>query len=148
VSDAVVTVNRDGVDVPGSMLETDGQVIQFAFDSALSEPGRYEVVYEMISFDRDETDASFFFDYVPDAPPPVRLGQLDAPPRDLNLVPILASIFLAGCLVGLAFVYLSRVEAGRREATDGPDEGPAEGPGDGGHAPQGEGSSDADSACR
>ena len=120
VSEAVVTVTREEVEVPGSMLETDGQIIRFAFDSPVTEPGRYEVAYNMISFDLDESEASYFFDYVPDAPQPVRLGPVDTS-GDSNLVPILAGSVMVVCLAGLAFIYLSRVVAGR-EAADGPDD--------------------------
>ncbi|MCP4227200.1 MAG: copper resistance protein CopC [Actinomycetia bacterium] len=123
ISDGVVTVTLDGVVIPGSMIETEGQIIRFGFDEPLTEPGRYEVAYEFLSFDLDPGEATYVFDFVPEALQPVRLGLLDEP-ESRSWVPVVAGVILVGCLAGLAFLFLGRIKVGRGIDEDDPDADP------------------------
>ncbi|MEM7338936.1 MAG: copper resistance protein CopC [Actinomycetota bacterium] len=121
VTEAVVEVTFDGETVPGSMLVDEGIIIRYVFDDALAEPGRYDVRYEMISFDTDFTERDFFFTYDPEAPPPIRLGTVI---EERNWTPIIASGVFIASMLALAFLFLSRLESRRRlrTAADGESE--------------------------
>ena len=112
VSGASVTVVHDGATVPGSMTVTDGSIIRFAFDEALSSAGTYDVTYEMISYDLDETRGSFSFTFEPEAPQARRIGTVE--PEGRNWVQIIATGVLIAALAGVAFLFLSRLESRRR----------------------------------
>jgi methionine-rich copper-binding protein CopC len=75
VTNATVTVSLNGVPLPGVTTVTDGRVIRFELNEPLTTPGRYEVTYQMISFDSDETASGFFFTYDASAPQPTRIGE-------------------------------------------------------------------------
>ncbi|MGI9615774.1 MAG: copper resistance CopC family protein [Acidimicrobiales bacterium] len=122
VSDATVEVLHDGQLVPGSMIVSDGSIIRFEFDEALTSSGTYEVSYAMISYDLDATSGQFSFTFEPGAPQARRIGTVEPEPR--NWLPIIATGVLIAALVAAAFVFLSRVEAKRRSGTS-PPEAPA-----------------------
>ncbi|MEM7275661.1 MAG: copper resistance protein CopC [Actinomycetota bacterium] len=67
ITNAVVTVTYNGVPVPGRTTVADGRIITFTLDQPLAQPGRYQVNYEMISFDSDFTTGGFFFTFDPTA---------------------------------------------------------------------------------
>ena len=121
VTDASVEVVHDGESVGGSMSVTDGSIVRFDFDEPLSSTGTYEVTYRMTSFDLDLTEAGFSFTFEPDAPQALRLGVVE--PTGRNWVAIIATVVLISSLVGLAFVFLSRLEAKRRLAASTSDPG-------------------------
>lgn len=113
VSSASVEVVHDGEVVPGSMTVTDGSIIRFVFDEALTSSGRYDVTYQMISYDLDDTEDGFFFTFEPEAPQALRIGE----PGEVggrNWLQIGATVVLIASLAGLAFVFLSRLEQRRR----------------------------------
>ncbi|MEM8925631.1 MAG: copper resistance protein CopC [Actinomycetota bacterium] len=113
ITEARVTVTRDGQDVPGTMVNTDGIIIRFELDEPITEPGRYDVRYEMISFDLDDTADGFFFEYEPSAPEPFRLGVVQEP-EGTNWVMVAASAVLMAALAGLLFIFVKRVDGQRR----------------------------------
>ena len=121
ITDAVVTVTYNGVPVPGRTTVPDGQVITYALDQPLAQPGRYQVSYEMISFDSDFTTGGFFFTFDPAAPPPVRLE-----PSGSGGFPT-TTIALAGAglviVLGLLSLFVQRIDGRRRgrilEVSDG-----------------------------
>jgi methionine-rich copper-binding protein CopC len=118
VSDAVVRVTFDGAELPGTMLTDEGTIIRFQLEEPLSQPGRYDVSYEMLSFDLDQTESGFFFTFAPDSPPPLRLGNVtEAGSGGRDWIPIIATVVLVGSLAGLAFMFLDRLE-GRRQTAD------------------------------
>lgn len=121
VTDASVDVVHDGEVVSGSMSVTDGSIVRFDFDEPLSSTGAYEVTYRMTSFDLDQTEAGFTFTFEPDAPQALRLGVVE--PTGRNWVAIIATVILIASLVGLAFVFVSRLEAKRRLAASTGDSG-------------------------
>ena len=73
VTDASVTVTYNGVPVAGSTTVADGEVITFVLEQPLVDPGRYQVTYEMISFDSDFTTGGFFFTFDPVADQAARI---------------------------------------------------------------------------
>lgn len=108
----------DGEFIDGQLLQTEGQLIRYEMP-AVSEVGRYLVRYNMISADGDLTDAAYFFTYHPDAAQPLRLGDAAVPASGSSrLAPIVASVVLGLCLLGLAMMYLSGLEK-RRAAKQG-----------------------------
>lgn len=73
VSEAVVNVTFNGVPVDGQTTVADGELITFALAQPLSQSGRYQVNFEMISFDTDFTTGGFFFTFDPAASPVDRI---------------------------------------------------------------------------
>lgn len=120
VSDATVEVLHDGQPVPGSMITTDGSIIRFEFDEALTSAGTYEVTYAMTSYDLDATTGTFSFTFEPEAPQARRIGTVEPEPR--NWLPIVATGVLIAALAAAAFLFLSRVEAKRRSGASSTDE--------------------------
>ncbi len=116
VSDAQVTVTLDGEVVAGETTATDGIIIRFELDEPLATPGRYEVAYDMISFDLDETADGYFFFYEPSAPEPLRLGVVEDPGPNWTVIG--ASVVLGACVVGLLFLFVTRLESQRRASAD------------------------------
>ena len=125
ITDAIVTVSYNGAPVPGSTTVANGELIRFEFDQPLQEVGRYQVFYEMTSFDSDYTTSGFFFTYDVNAAP---LVPLDAPgANDDSSFPILptaiAGIVLVALLAGFVWFSDSRRRQtagvdGRREHAD------------------------------
>jgi methionine-rich copper-binding protein CopC len=123
VSEASVTVTYNGVAVPGRTTVADGEVITFTLDQPLTEPGRYQVSFEMISVDSDFTTAGFFFTFDPAADQMARIE----PPGSSGF----SSTALVGSGIGLAVVatllglFVWRIGNRRRdqfvEATNGYD---------------------------
>ena len=119
VSEAVITVTFDGEVLSGTMAATEGPIIRLDLDEPLSDPGRYEVRYEMISFDLDDTVETFFFTYDPAAPEPPRLGVV-VESSGTNWAAIIASAVLLAALAGLLYLFVKRLEAQRDEAEPKP----------------------------
>jgi methionine-rich copper-binding protein CopC len=116
VSDAVVELAFGGAPIEGETVVADGTIIRFQLADPLSEPGRYDVSYHLTSYDLDDTDGGYFFTFAPDAPQPLRLGTVAGEPPGRNWVQLAATVVLVACLAGLAFLFLSRLEAKRRRA--------------------------------
>ena len=92
VSNAIVTLeDPNGILVDGTTSVADGQIIRFEMPP-LTETGRYIVRYTMDSADGDDTEAAYFFTYLPDGAQPARLGEPDVPDNTANVVSIVASI--------------------------------------------------------
>lgn len=114
ISDAVVTVKFNGAPVPGSTTVANGELIRFEFDEPLQNPGRYQVFYEMTSFDLDYTTSGFFFTYDTAAPPPARLDTPSA--SDDSSFPIVPTIIGTVVLVAVLGVFVWQFDARRRHA--------------------------------
>ena len=113
ITDAVVSVTYNGVPVAGRTTVADGKLITFALDQPLSQPGRYQVSYEMISFDSDFTTGGFFFSYDPAAAPAERL-ELPSSSDVPSITLVLAGAGLA-ILAGFLVVAIVRIERRRRQ---------------------------------
>ena len=130
VTEATIEVELEGRPVEGETITSEGTIIRFQLDEPLSEPGRYDVRYRMISFDLDESEGAYWFTYAPEAPEAQRLGAVEPPSSGLNWVGIVATAVLVASLAGLAFMFLSRLESRRRAPETGaepavtPDEEP------------------------
>lgn len=119
VTEALVTVTGpNGEAVTGEMSAADGLIIRFDLDEPLSEPGDYQLDYEMISFDLDFTERGYNFTYEPSAPEPIRLG-VEVEPEGRNWPMIAASVVLMAALAGLLFLFVKRADAQRVAAADG-----------------------------
>ncbi len=102
ITNASVTVTYNGVPVAGRTTVADGEVITFTLDQPLAQPGRYQVSYEMISFDSDFTTGGFFFTFDPAAAPPSGIE-----PSGSDGFPLVTlAISGAGLLVVLAIIAL------------------------------------------
>lgn len=113
VTNAVVNLeDPNGNTVEGKMTNSDGQIIRFETDP-LTVTGRYIVRYAMDSADGDFTEASYFFTYHPDSTQPVRLGEFSAPSTFRTVARVGAAIVFAACLIGLAMVFLTKLERDR-----------------------------------
>ena len=123
VSDAVVTVSYNEEPLAGVTTVTDGEIIRFELNDALELPGRYQVSFELISFDADRTTSAFFFTYAVDAPQPARIGLTDSEgltdgqTGGTDRILIGAAAFLLASLFGLLAVFVWRVDAKRRRET-------------------------------
>lgn len=128
VTEAVVMITGpDGEDIAGEMTAADGLIIRFSLDAPLTEPGDYQLDYEMISFDLDFTERGYNFTYDPAAPEPIRLG-VEVEPEGTNWPMIIASVVLMAALAGLLFLFVKRTDAQRGEpAPAGDDEPPSDG---------------------
>ncbi len=73
ITDATVTVAYNGTPMAGATTVNAGEIITFTLDQALTQPGRYQVTYEMISFDGDFTTGGYFFTFDPVAAPMTRI---------------------------------------------------------------------------
>lgn len=113
VTEATVSVTSGGTELPGRMTATDGIIIRFELDEPITDVGRYEVEYRMISFDLDNTIDGFFFEYDPAAPEPLRLG-VEIEPEGTNWVVVAASAVLMAAVAGLLFLFVKRTDARRR----------------------------------
>ncbi|MGH1490322.1 MAG: copper resistance CopC family protein [Acidimicrobiales bacterium] len=118
VSNAVVTLeDPNGAMVDGSMTNADGQIIRFE-NEPLTETGRYIVRYSMDSADGDFTEGSYFFTYHPDSTQPVRLGELAGPSTLNTVAKVGAGVVFAGCMIGLAMIFLTKLERDRAAASN------------------------------
>ncbi len=116
VRNAQVTLeDPNGDAVAGDTVQPDGQIIRFEMP-ALTETGRYIVRYTMESADGDNTEAAYFFSYHPDGTQPARLGDPDLPDNTSNIVSIVSAVIFLLCLIGLAIIFLSRLERRRAAA--------------------------------
>jgi len=73
ITEATVTVAYNGAPMAGVTTVNAGEVITFTLDQALAQPGRYQVTYEMVSFDGDFTTGGYFFTFDPTAAPMTRI---------------------------------------------------------------------------
>lgn len=123
VSNAVLTVSYNEQALAGETTVSDGEILRFKLGEALTLPGRYEVSYDLISFDGDHTTSSFFFTFDPDGPQPTRLGLQDAENSaggesggiDPGRIVITAVLLLA--LFGALGLFVWRMDAKRRRET-------------------------------
>lgn len=113
VSQTSVTVTYNGTPVAGLTTVPDGKVITFTLNQPLVQTGRYQVDYQMISFDGDFTTGGFFFTYDPAAAQPTRIE-----PGGSGLS---SSTTLALSVGGLAIIaiglgiFVLRIERRRRD---------------------------------
>lgn len=98
--------------VDGEIENDEGQIIRYRMP-ALTETGRYVVRYTMLSADGDVTESAYFFTYHPDAVQPVRLGEVDVPSNTRPVVATVAGVVLVLSLVGLAMIFLTKLERDR-----------------------------------
>ncbi len=118
VTNAVVTLeDPNGDPVEGETTNADGQIIRFETEP-LTVTGRYIVRYAMDSADGDFTEAAYFFTYHPDSTQPVRLGELSASSTLRTVARVGAAVVFAGCLIGLAMVFLTKLERDRAAASE------------------------------
>jgi methionine-rich copper-binding protein CopC len=113
VTEASVTVTYNGAPVAGRTTVADGEVITFTLDQPLAQPGRYQVNYEMTSFDSDFTTGGYFFTFDPAADQMARIepaGSGGFPSTTLAL----SGAGLA-VVVGLLALYVRRIDNRRRE---------------------------------
>ena len=73
--DATVAVSYNEELLPGVTTVNEGQIIRFQLDTPLELPGRYKVEINMVSYDSDATNQSYFFTYDPAAPQPQQLSE-------------------------------------------------------------------------
>ncbi len=111
--------NGDAVD--GTLSGTEGQLFRFQLDAPLTEVGRYIVRYTMISADGDDTATGYFFTYEESAPQPLPLGEIDLPDTGTSLAAIAAAVVFFACLMGLAMIFLTRLEQKRAGTVAGGD---------------------------
>jgi methionine-rich copper-binding protein CopC len=130
ITEAVVTVTYNGAPVAGQTTVAEGKIITFVLDQPLVQPGRYQVAYEMVSFDTDFTTGGFFFTFDPAAAAPPRIEEAAGSGGGLT------TLVLTGVLAGLTLlavvlaVMLWRTGGQRRAHLAGADGFPG-GPGAG-----------------
>ena len=115
VTEAAVTVTYNGVPMPGVTTVPDGEVITFALDQPLTEPGRYQVSYEMISFDTDFTTGGFFFTFDPAAGGIARIEQPDSGGGGISSTTLALSGIGLTVLVGVLALFVWRLDGRRRQ---------------------------------
>ncbi|MEM8924177.1 MAG: copper resistance protein CopC [Actinomycetota bacterium] len=113
ITEADVSVTYNGVPLPGRTTVNEGEVITFALDQPLTEPGRYQVSYEMISFDTDFTTGGFFFTFDPTAEQMARIE----PPGSGGISSTVLALSGAGLTVVVALLglFVWRTDGRRRE---------------------------------
>ena len=123
VTDATVTVTYNGAPVTGQTTVPDGDVITFTLDQTLTQPGRYQVNYEMISFDGDFTTGGYFFTFDPNAEPTARINPSGS--GGVSSTTLVASGAALAVLAALVGLFVWRIDRGRRTegmaASDGTD---------------------------
>lgn len=115
VSDVAVTVTYNGVPVAGQTPVNAGELITYYLDQPLTQPGRYQVNYEMISFDSDFTTGGFFFTFDPEAEEAVRILEATGEGGLSTATTLALSGFGLVVLIGLLALFVSRVDSRRRE---------------------------------
>ncbi|MGI9616932.1 MAG: copper resistance protein CopC [Acidimicrobiales bacterium] len=120
ISDAIVTVSYNGAPVPGTTVVSNGELIRFEFEEPLQIDGRYQVFYEMTSFDLDYTTSGFFFTYSADAAPPIPLE--DPAAGGDSSFPIVPTVIGTTVLVAALGLFVWQFDARRRAAAPANDE--------------------------
>ena len=125
VSDATISVLYNQEPLAGVTTVTDGEVIRFELSEGLLQPGRYEISYDMISFDTDHTIDGFFFTFEPGARQPGEIdlgggqGLIETESEGTDWFFFGAVGLLLASLFGLVAIFVWRVDAKRRhEALD------------------------------
>ena len=112
----LVLEDPNGDVLDGRLSSTDGQLFRYQLDEPLTEAGRYIVRYTMISADGDDTATGYFFTYEESAPQPLPLGEIDIPDSGTPLAAFAAAVVFFACLIGLAMIFLTRLEQKRANA--------------------------------
>ncbi|MEM9564193.1 MAG: copper resistance protein CopC [Actinomycetota bacterium] len=120
ITDATVMLRYNGTPLAGTTTVPDGEVITFALDQPLTQPGRYQVSYEMISLDGDFTTGGYFFTFDPAAAQPARIEAPASGGVSTNTVLAASAIGLAA-LVGLLVFFIRRTDVRRRHEDFEPD---------------------------
>jgi methionine-rich copper-binding protein CopC len=123
VSSVVVSVSYNGVPVAGQTTVAEGELITFTLDQPLNQPGRYQVNYEMISFDSDFTTGGFFFTFDPVAAEAARL-ELSGP-GGFSSTTIAVSVVALVAVIGLLALFVRQIDNRRSQvlqAVDGYDD--------------------------
>jgi methionine-rich copper-binding protein CopC len=114
VTEASVTVSYNGAPVTGRTTVAAGEVVTFTLGQPLTQPGRYQVNYEMISSDGDFTTDGFFFTFDPAAAQATRIEAPGSGGRFSTTTLALWGVGLA-VLVGLLTLFVWRIGNRRRE---------------------------------
>lgn len=113
VSSAAVSVTYNGVPVAGQTTVANGELITFTLDQPLTQPGRYQVNYEMISFDSDFTTGGFFFTFDPAA---AQAPRIELPgPGGLSSTTIALSIAGLVVVIMVLALFVQRIDRRRRQ---------------------------------
>lgn len=115
VSDVSVVVSFNGVPVAGQTTVDAGELITYTLDQPLTQPGRYQVNYEMISFDSDFTTGGFFFTFDPTAEEAVRILEATGEGGLSTTTTLVVSGFGIVLIVGLLALFVARVDSRRQE---------------------------------
>ena len=113
VTNASVTVTYNGAPVAGRTTVADGEVITFTLDQPLAESGRYQVNYEMTSFDSDLTTDGFFFTFDPAADQVARIEPSGSGGFSSTTLALSGAGLTA--VVGLLALFVRRIDNRRRE---------------------------------
>lgn len=119
VTEASVTVTYNGQPVPGQTTVADGKVITFTLDQPLTQPGRYQVFYEMVSFDSDFTTGGFFFTFDPAAEQVARIEPSVSEGLSTTTVALSAIGLIA--LIGVPALYVWRIDRRRQQLVESVD---------------------------
>ncbi len=115
VTEVSVTVTYNGVPVAGQTPVNAGELITYTLDQPLTQPGRYQVNYEMISFDSDFTTGGFFFTFDPEAEEAARILEATGEGGLSTTTTLVVSGFGLTLLVGLLALFVWRLENRRQE---------------------------------
>jgi methionine-rich copper-binding protein CopC len=135
VTDIDVSVtDPNGAAVPGTIDGSGNLIVRFAFDEAISEPGRYEVNYEVVSADGDPTSTAYPFTFDPAAAPPITLLPTEAPTDSGGRSPQTWVVLVAATVLAAGAVALMVWQRGRSGGSatptgsaGGPEPGPSTG---------------------
>jgi methionine-rich copper-binding protein CopC len=119
ITNAIVTVTFNGEPVAGRTIESDGEVVRFELDQPLQAPGRYQVFYEMTSYDGDYTTSGFFFTFAADGPQPERLTADSGG----SSFPVIPTVIGSVVLIALLGVFVWQFDARRRGSLAADDRG-------------------------
>ncbi|MEM9653558.1 MAG: copper resistance protein CopC [Actinomycetota bacterium] len=122
----VIVEDPNGEPLSGTLSGTEGQLFRYQLDEPLTETGRYIVRYTMISADGDDTATGYFFTFEESAPQPLPLGEIDIPDNGTPWLAIVAAVVFCLCLIGLAMIFLTRLE--QKRAATGAESTPEETP--------------------
>jgi len=115
ISDAVISVSYNEEPLAGTTTVPDGRIVRFQLNQPLEAPGRYKVNVEMVSYDSDPTNQTYFFSYDPAAPQPQPLADADLATalafvdeeEGLNLGLLAIGLLAAGGLAIIGAIFLS-----------------------------------------
>lgn len=113
VTETAVTVTYNGAAVAGRTTVADGEIITFTLDQPLTEPGRYQVNYEMVSSDGDFTTGGYFFTFDPAADQTARIDPSGSDGFSSTML-VLTGVGLA-VVVGLLALFVRRIDTRRRQ---------------------------------